>query len=290
MFGRSFISPIRALQRATQAVASGQLDARVDIRTGDEFGELGDAFNTMANRLVALQEDIKRQERQATIGRIAAGLVHDLAHPIQNWATARACCSAVISTRNRGCRFAPRSSAELENLKRFMDDLRHVVMPRPVERFLLEVNGSLVEIVEAMRTEGARVASVEAHYSPILVIEGDRFALSRVYRNLMTNAIQATPPGGRASSLRTRRRQGRNRRHRHRFAVSPGTSRMRSSRSSSPPSAGLGLGWRSQSALSNSSTARSTSRARSDAVPPSPSGFRLATIGTPRGGQLMRTR
>ena len=36
-FGRSFISPIRTLQRATQAVASGQLDARVDIRTGDEF-------------------------------------------------------------------------------------------------------------------------------------------------------------------------------------------------------------------------------------------------------------
>ena len=28
-------------------------------------------------------------------------------------------------------------------------------------------------------------------------MEGDRFALSRVYRNLMTNAIQATQPGGR---------------------------------------------------------------------------------------------
>ena len=72
------------LQRATQAVASGQLDARVDIRTGDEFSVLGDAFNTMANRLVELQENIKRQERQAMFGRIAAGLVHDLAHPIQN--------------------------------------------------------------------------------------------------------------------------------------------------------------------------------------------------------------
>jgi two-component system NtrC family sensor kinase len=29
------------------------------------------------------------------------------------------------------------------------------------------------------------------------VIEGDRFALARVYRNLLINAIQATQPGGR---------------------------------------------------------------------------------------------
>ena len=32
-----------------------------------------------------------------------------------------------------------------------------------------------------------------------LVIEGDRFALGRVYRNLITNAIQATEPGGRVA-------------------------------------------------------------------------------------------
>jgi signal transduction histidine kinase len=199
VLGRSFISPILTLQRATQAVASGRLDARVDIHTGDEFSDLGDAFNTMANRLVELQEDIKRQERQATIGRIAAGLVHDLAHPIQNLGNSSRL--LVRDDLDAESRLSIRVTIdrELENLKRFMDDLRHVVKPRPVERFLLEVNASLVEIVEAMRTEGARCGVVvEAHYAPDpLVIEGDRFALGRVYRNLITNAIQATQPGGR---------------------------------------------------------------------------------------------
>ncbi len=38
----------------------------------------------MADRLVELQEDVRKQERQAMFGRIAAGLVHDLSHPIQN--------------------------------------------------------------------------------------------------------------------------------------------------------------------------------------------------------------
>ena len=38
----------------------------------------------MAERLGELQETARRQERQAMFGRIAAGLVHDLSHPVQN--------------------------------------------------------------------------------------------------------------------------------------------------------------------------------------------------------------
>jgi signal transduction histidine kinase len=199
VFGRSFISPILTLQRATQTVASGQLDARVHIRTGDEFTELGNAFNTMANRLVELTENIKRQERHAMFGRVAAGLTHDLMHPIQNignnvrWlmrddvdAESRASSRAIILR-------------ELETIKRFMEDLRNVVKPKPIERFALDINTAVSEIVDPMRAEGDRVnVALEATYTPEpLVIEGDRFALGRVFRNLITNAIQATGPGGR---------------------------------------------------------------------------------------------
>jgi len=57
-----------------------------------------------------------------------------------------------------------------------------------------------------MRAEGERHGvTVDGHYgSGSLVIEGDRFALGRVYRNLITNAIQATEPGGRVT-VATRR-------------------------------------------------------------------------------------
>src|SRR5207253_173679 len=53
-------------------------------------------------------------------------------------------------------------------------------------------------IFESMRPEGERNGvAMEARYAPgPLVIEGDRFALGRVFRNLITNAIQATSPGG----------------------------------------------------------------------------------------------
>ena len=71
---------------------------------------------------------------------------------------------------------------ELTTLKRFMDDLRNVVKPKPIERFAMDVNGSVAEIVESMRAEGERNGvAVEARYAPgPLVIDGDRFALGRV--------------------------------------------------------------------------------------------------------------
>ena len=201
VFGRSFINPILTLQRATHDIAAGQLATRVSIRRHDELGDLGRAFNTMADRLVTLQEEVKRQERQAMFGRVAAGLVHDLSHPIQNIGNStRLLLRDDVDAESKDM-FRRTIERELTTLKRFMDDLRHVVKPKPIERFAMEVNGSVAEIVEAMRAEGEKNGvTVETRYgqSP-LVIEGDRFAMGRVYRNLITNAIQATAPGGRVT-------------------------------------------------------------------------------------------
>jgi signal transduction histidine kinase len=64
----------------------------------------------------------------------------------------------------------------------------------------------VAEIAESMRGEGDRHGvAVETQYAPgPLVIEGDRFALGRVYRNLITNAIQATEAGGRVTITTSR--------------------------------------------------------------------------------------
>jgi signal transduction histidine kinase len=199
LFGRQFIRPILTLKRGTQALAAGQLDARVDIRSRDEFGDLGQAFNTMGDRLIELTENLKRQERQAMFGRIAAGLVHDLSHPIQNIGNStRLLLRDDVDPESRDM-FRRTIERELGTLRHFMDELRNIVKPKPIERFPMDVNASLVDIMESMRAEGERVGvALEPRYADgPLVIEGDRFALGRVYRNLITNAIQATAQGGR---------------------------------------------------------------------------------------------
>ena len=201
LWGRSFITPILTLQRATHSVAAGQLDTRVAIKRADEFGELGRSFNTMAERLVKLQEEVKRQAQQAMFGRLAAGLVHDLSHPVQNIGNSTKLMLRDDVDAESKDMFRRTIEREIATLKRFMDDLRNIVKPKPIERFPMDVNASVAEIVEAMRPEGDRQGvALESSFAPgPLVIDGDRFALGRVYRNLITNAIQATESGGTVS-------------------------------------------------------------------------------------------
>jgi signal transduction histidine kinase len=205
-FGRSFIRPIFELMRGTHAVAEGRLEERVTITSKDEFKELGDAFNSMADKLVELTEDVRKKERQAMFGRMAAGLVHDLSHPVQNIGNSCKLIVRVFDDPEYRQTFTRTIDREIDTLKRVLDDLRNVARPAPVERFPLDVNRSVADIAESMRgyAEESGVALESRFASEPVVIEGDVFALGRVYRNLITNAIQATQAGGRVTIAITR--------------------------------------------------------------------------------------
>jgi signal transduction histidine kinase len=207
-FGRSFIRPIFELMRGTHAVAEGRLDQRVTITSRDEFRQLGDAFNSMADKLVELTEDVRKKERQAMFGRMAAGLVHDLSHPIQNIGNSCKLIVRVFDDPEYRQTFTRTIDREIDTLKRVLDDLRNVARPAPVERFPLDINRSVAEIVESMRgfAEESGIALESKFASEPVVIEGDVFALGRVYRNLITNAIQATQAGGRVTIATSRDR------------------------------------------------------------------------------------
>lgn len=197
-WGRSFIRPITALLAGTKALAAGKLDARVHIERDDEFATLGDGFNSMADSLVMFQQEVRRQERQALLGRIAAGLVHDLSHPIQNIGNS---CRLILKMHDDveyHETFRRTVERELATIKRFFEDLRNLARPIPLERFTIDLGRSLGEVVESMRTsaEGAGLALVFDPPPEPVAIEGDSFALGRVYRNLILNAIQATAPHG----------------------------------------------------------------------------------------------
>ena len=198
VWGRSFIQRIFALTRVTRSIAEGKLETRVALSGQDEIRELGDAFNSMADRLVELQENVRKQERQAMFGRIAAGLVHDLSHPIQN--IGNSCKLIVKMADDPEYRETFRRTVEREMVmvKRVLEDLRNIAKPIPLERFPVDINKTVADAVEAMQTHSETAGltlRAELANEP-LFIEGDVFALGRVYRNLILNAIQATAPGG----------------------------------------------------------------------------------------------
>jgi two-component system, NtrC family, sensor kinase len=209
VWGYRFIDPILALTRSTRALAEGRLDERVKVASADEIGQLGVSFNNMADKLVELQEEVRKKERQAMFGRISIGLVHDLSHPIQNIGNSCKLIVKMFDDIEYRETFKRTIERELAQVKRVLDDLRNVARPMPLQRFPLDLNKGLTELVESMQSTAERAGlqiDNEFVLGP-LYIDGDLYALNRVYRNLIMNSLQATPPRGRVV-VRTSREKG----------------------------------------------------------------------------------
>jgi two-component system NtrC family sensor kinase len=85
------LRPLRSLRLASQEIADGKLDTRVDMgpNAADEFLEVAEAFNTMAESIAErdaqLQENARKMtesKKLATLGQLAAGIAHEINNPL----------------------------------------------------------------------------------------------------------------------------------------------------------------------------------------------------------------
>jgi len=84
LFIRRVIGPIDALASSARKVAAGQLDIAPLVLDGrdDELSRLAEAFARMTESLRAQRDHIEAQEKLATVGRLAAGVAHEVGNPL----------------------------------------------------------------------------------------------------------------------------------------------------------------------------------------------------------------
>jgi diguanylate cyclase (GGDEF)-like protein len=79
--GRSIVQTLRNFAATAKAIAQGRLGERVDVRGRDEFAQLGQAFNEMADQLAARLDELEagRRRLRDTIARFAEvlGATHE---------------------------------------------------------------------------------------------------------------------------------------------------------------------------------------------------------------------
>jgi signal transduction histidine kinase len=66
VLARRMVTPIQALQAGAARIGAGELDQRIDVRTGDELEALGDQFNSMASQLKESYAGLERKVEERT--------------------------------------------------------------------------------------------------------------------------------------------------------------------------------------------------------------------------------
>lgn len=160
-----------------------------------------------ANRnLQQAEEAVRRSDRLAALGQLAAGLAHELRNPLGTIRASAEMLTGSVASENEVAREVAGFIAEEVDrtnslVTRFLDFVRPLEL-RPAPADLAQVLDRSVAMVE--REAAARAVTVYKNYSPdIPPFPLDAELMERVFYNLLANAAQATAPGG-AVTVKTR--------------------------------------------------------------------------------------
>lgn len=97
LLANSVARPVRRLARGAVAFGRGDLDHRLDIQSGDELGQLGQAFNTMAEQIQVTLGELRSAREAAEAGRHEAEVARAAAEIEERRATFLAEAGAALS-------------------------------------------------------------------------------------------------------------------------------------------------------------------------------------------------
>jgi signal transduction histidine kinase len=199
LYGRWLVSrlvlrPLDRVMQTADAVADGDLAARAPDAATRDFATLAERLNRMTERLLDAQSQLVRTEKLASIGRLAAGVAHEVGNPLGAIGTY----VEVLRRRGADQEVTAGMARELERLDRIVRSLLDYA--RPQEDPLLPVDPARIVrgAFELLRAQGAfRAVNADTDIFPhVPEISGRAHVLEQALVNLLLNAIDATPPAG----------------------------------------------------------------------------------------------
>lgn len=201
--------PVSQLVNATNVVASGDFSYKIANHKKDELGQLAKSFNDMTQKLADAQRQLIQSDKLASLGRLAAGVAHEINNPLTGVLTY----SSFLLKRVNG-------NAEMKNdlevivretkrcreiVKGLLDFARQapeqktaVSIPAVIDQVLSIIDNQLrLKKIHVKKEIAANLPSIQA----------DANQMQQVFLNLLVNAADAVESEGSEIVVTANRRQ-----------------------------------------------------------------------------------
>ena len=227
---REVIRPVRDLVKGTQGVARGDLTWRAPVRSADEIGDLALSFNQMTEALARARSELRglvetleqrveertralreaqaqlvQTEKMASLGRLSASITHQIEDPLAGILTYAKLISRRLRTSPTGSEASATAVQQLALVEREAQRCTAIVrnlldFARQREPTFTDVDAvaileeAVASVANRMNLQGIEVVREVA---PVPLIRADAGQLRQAIVNLLINACEAMPEGGR---------------------------------------------------------------------------------------------
>ena len=197
LLARRIVEPVKSLDRAAAEVARQNYDHRVPVRGQDELSRLAATFNSMCASLTSAREELIRQERISTIGRLASSIVHDLRNPL---AAIYGGAEMMVDTELAAPqmkRLAMNIYNSSRRIQEMLQDLLNVTRGRTGLMEMCGMREVVLGATESLAGEAdSRGVEIDVEIPEELEVPLERARVERVFQNLVHNALEVMPEGG----------------------------------------------------------------------------------------------
>jgi two-component system, NtrC family, sensor kinase len=212
---KAMLRPVDRVVEMSQRIISGDLQARVGIRPAGELGVLCKAIDDMADAVAQREEQLQQVTRQqvgqseklAAIGRLAAGIAHEVNNPLTGILTFTHLLREKPNLDDQDRLDLDLVIRETTRVRDIVRGLLDFARERPSKKSWVDVNELVLQTTRLLRGQKAfRDIVIEERLDDGLPkVFGDENQLQQVLLNLSLNACEAMPGGGKLAITTARR-------------------------------------------------------------------------------------
>jgi len=219
----SIATPIRTLEKIAKKIAEGDFSETIEVKGKDELASLEIAFNQMEDKLknalgsleLAItklrekQAQLVEAEKLAAIGKLAAGIAHEINNPLTSVLTFSHLILEQCPKDDPRCKTLRMMVRETERARNIVRQLLNFGREVSIKPVMININQPVGEIIDSLIAQEAfKDISLKVDLAENLPdIHADPAQIGQVVLNMALNAIHAiTPPGTIEISTRAKER------------------------------------------------------------------------------------